>query len=382
LEDISNLTWTTHPIPHRQNGLVRLAANRTIGLAARTAVALSQRVSNAALNPGLLGFERLLGNANADIYMAHNIDTLLPAWKVARRKNALLMFDSMEFHSDMGDGQSPRERKLIQHIERKCLQDCVLVLASSPEMADLLQQEYDLEGVIPVYNTPAVVTDLAEKEPGFNLYWRNAVLNVGQRGLGDILQAMTELPADIRLHLQGRLPFDGGLRLRETIAQLRLTDRVIFHPPYLPESAVYEASRYQVGLCLEQRCNRNHDVTVSNKMFDYHMAGLAVISSDMPGLKPVIERSGGGLTYEAGAVDQLREAVVTLYNDPQLLQQKSASARRYALAEGNLRTEMQAFTRAFADRIADRWSEYAEQLMAVAEPTPDTMPLPRIATTI
>src|SRR5206468_9212097 len=130
--------------------------------------------------------------------------------------------------------------------------------------------------------------------------WRNAVIGLGQRGLGDILLALQSLPEDIRLHVQGRLPSDGGAAFRQSAMNLGVWDRITIHPPFAPHEAVLSAAHYHVGLCPERPGNRNHELTVSNKIFDYCMAGLAVIASDLPGLRTVVEKSQGGVVFRAG----------------------------------------------------------------------------------
>jgi glycosyltransferase involved in cell wall biosynthesis len=192
---------------------------------------------------------------------------------------------------------------------------------------------------------------IANRLPGFNLYWRNSVIGFGQRGLSDLLEAMQRLPHDIHLHLQGRLPVDGGAELRRCVAKMGLTDRITVLQPYKPENAVIEASRFQVGLCLERKCNRNHELTVSNKMFDYHMAGLAVVSSDLSGLRNVVEQSGGGLLYVPGDVQSLVESVMKLYSDRMLLAQKAKNSREFALSQGNVEYEMSRFMSALSTTV-------------------------------
>lgn len=359
-----DIQWTTIGVPHRRNGAVPLAVGRAVGVIARTAFAKAGIVSNSALNAGLMGLEEVLTRAPADAYLAHNADTLLPAWRAARRHDALLMFDSMEYHADMGNGQTALEQRLIDQIQRRCLGDCRLVLASSPEVAKALEVDYAINDVLPLPNVPATTSSLSPKLPGFNLYWRNAVVNTGERGLGDVLAALRELPAEIALHLQGRLPADGGARLRAEIAEHGLTERVVFHPPYQPDEAIREASRFQVGLCLERRGHRNHDLTVSNKMFDYHMAGLAVVCSDLPGLKHVVERSGGGLSYRAGDVDDLRATLRQLYDCPELLTRCADAARRFAMTDGNVEREMKMFVQAFAGCVDRHRPQFAGSLRA------------------
>ena len=131
--------------------------------------------------------------------------------------------------------------------------------------------------------------------------------------------------------------------------ELGLGNRVVFHEPYAPEDAVKEAARHHVGLCLERKGNRNHDLTVSNKIFDYHMAGLAVIASDLPGLSSVVARSGGGLLFEPGSAQDLKQKILALYHDRAGLNTLAAKARDFALREGNRDVEMKKFCTAFAN---------------------------------
>lgn len=346
------LTWVTHAFATRATAPAQLAAQRLRQQVERWGFQATGQVVAGALSTRAYGLERVLSRAAADVYLAHNIETLLPAARAAQQHGALLMFDSMEFHSDMGDGQTAVERALVQAVEREWLPRSALVLASSDQVAEALAAEYGIARPVALYNTPPRVAELPGRAANvFALYWRNAVVGLGQRGLEDALLALQQLPAEIELHLQGRLPEDGGRALRARIAELGLGERVVIHPPYAPEAAVAEAARHTVGLCLERRGVRNHDLTVSNKLFDYHMAGLAVIVSDLPGLRSVVERSGGGMWFKPGSVEDLAEKIRQLHGDPALRAHLAARARAFALREGNRAREMEKFSAAFSTAL-------------------------------
>lgn len=347
-DGLTNLAWETHHFSHRAAGLAQHVVNRVRTKIHQARFQVFGTLDPVALSPAMLGFERRLRQVRADIYLGHNLETLLPVWRVARQVGALAMFDSMEFHSDMGSSQSPTERALIRRIEQQCLPACRLVLASSEQVAEALAQEYGIRRPVALYNTPVIETTLPPKPDSFALYWRNSTIGLCQRGLDDALRALTTLPADITLHLQGHLPDKRGAEVTARINALGLTNRVTIHPPYLPDDAVKEAARFTVGLCLERAGNRNHDLTVSNKIFDYHMAGLATIASDLPGLRSVIERSGGGLLFQPGSSADLAEKILRLYHERSLLEQLSANARAFALREGHQAHDLKRFTAAFA----------------------------------
>jgi glycosyltransferase involved in cell wall biosynthesis len=350
-----NIVCLTNYYPQRSSGLFRLIVRRVRQIIAQGRFRLTGNTSPLALSTRVAGLERLLRSTKADVFLAHNIDTLLPTFRAARALGATLMFDSMEFHSEMGDSQSRLEQSLVRKIEAKCLPECALVLAASDQIADELAKVYGIARPVALYNAPALTTALpSPKSNAFQLYWRNSVLGLGQRGLDDALQALQELPDDITLHLQGRLGHDGGIVLKKRINELGLNARIVFHPPYAPDDAVIAASSHTIGLCLERSGVKNHDLTVSNKIFDYHMAGLVTIASDLPGLRAVLEKSNGGLTFQPGSAKHLVRAILTLHGDRDLLKRLSANARAFALSVGNSQAQMAKFKDAFLRMRATR----------------------------
>lgn len=355
LRQYSNIVSQTHRFGSRARSPIRLALDRVRLLCARAWFKATGRIQASALSTRAVSLKKALVRAAADVYIAHNIDTLLPAAVAASRRGALLMFDSMEFHGDMGDGQSALERQLVREVERRYLPKCRLVFTSSDQIADALVEEYGITRPLPLYNVPPREENLMDKpQSGLALYWRNAVVGLGQRGLDDALVALTKLPSDVSLHLQGKLPADGGANLRSRIADLGIQSRVVFHQPYSPENAVREASQHDVGLCLERAGIRNHELTVSNKMFDYHMAGLAVISSDLPPLRSVLTKSNGGLLFNPGSPDELADKIAMLYNDRHALKAFAVNARRFAMTEANRQMEMKKFSAAMVEACKAR----------------------------
>lgn len=340
--DIRRLTVK---FPTRECGLFRLVVRKVYSRLQQTFFGATGIVTEGVFGDRVYGITGLLKSLSSDAYIAHNIETLLPVVDAAGGRAAVI-FDCMEYYSDMGDAQSSLEAHAAHMLEARYLPNCALVIASSDSLSDVLAAEYGIRRPLPAYNVPPVSVALPPRlGGGLNLYWRNSVIGFGQRGLDDALLALCEVPGDVRLFLQGRTEVDGGKAILERAAELGLKSRVTILPPYAPQNAVYEAAKYDVGLCLERKGPRNHDLTVSNKMFDYHMGGLAVISSDLPGLLHVLDRSHGGLRYEAGSPRSLAKAIRALRASPSLLKELQTNARLFALEEANLEIEL--------DRLSD-----------------------------
>jgi glycosyltransferase involved in cell wall biosynthesis len=64
------------------------------------------------------------------------------------------------------------------------------------------------------------------------------------------------------------------------------------------------------------------------KVFDYLAAGLPVISSVKGELGTFIQQQGVGASYEAGQAESLRDAILTLYRDPEQRAAMGAQGRR------------------------------------------------------
>jgi glycosyltransferase involved in cell wall biosynthesis len=354
-EGLKNLEYRTNYFAYRGEGRARLLFDKLRHWRDRVAYKAFGSLGAGALSTRALGLESMLREVKADVYLGYNIDTLVPISRAAARTGALTIFDCQEFYSDMGHWQTDFEKRLIESIERRYLPECALVLAASDELANELARVYQISRPLPLYNVPPGEPQLdRKKEAGFTLYWRNSSINLNQRGLGDGLKALSLLPSDVRLHVQGRLSEEDHAQLERVTQELGVRERVVVHPPYQPHEAITVAAPYRIGLCLEQSGCRNHDLTVSNKMFDYMMAGLAVIASDLPGLRDVIGRSGGGLLYRRDDAEDLAAKLRSLYDDRELLDQLAARARAFALSEGNLEFEMKKLQAAFSALVSSK----------------------------
>ncbi len=227
---VRNVSRVSHRYSHRGRGVMRLIIDKAARIVARRLFRAFGFLHAVALNTRFVGFGALLKSIDADVYIAHNIETLVPACRAAADRDAIVMFDCMEFYSDMGDSQNQLDRQIIRRMEQSYLPKCDLVFASSDEMAHALAATYGIPRPLVLYNVPAKDSGKHHCEhDGLALYWRNSVVGFGQRGLEEALNAMATVAPDVTLHLQGRLPADGGEKLRARLKELRLEDRVFIH---------------------------------------------------------------------------------------------------------------------------------------------------------
>lgn len=319
---------------------------------ARAMYRMNKRLKVSAFSPRADALYAVLSQRDADAYFVFSIDALLPAVICAARRGRSVVFDSMEYFADMGDGQSDVERKLARDVQAKHLKGCALVLASTKVLAKRLEEEYGIGDVLPFYNCPPVgQLAPATIATGLRLYWRNSVVALSQRGLDVVLRSMTSMPSDILLSVRGKPSRDGGGAVHARVKELGLEGRVDILPAHDVEEGVSAASGHHIGLCPEIPGPLNQALTASNKIFDFMAARLAVVAADLPGLRDVVETARCGLLFEPNNPADLRRNIMALYSNREYLTEVSQKGFDFFLNEGNFQVQFSKFMNALREKI-------------------------------
>src|SRR5699024_5060952 len=132
------------------------------------------------------------------------------------------------------------------------------------------------------------------------------------RGLFKLLDAFKNIE-------NGKLIMLGDGKERQNLLdyhrELKLEDKVIFidRVPY-QELRSYTKSA-DIGIQFLENTNFNHYSASSNKLFEYLMAHVPVIGSNLPEIKKVIEEEKVGLTVEESNTIELQQAIQELIDD-------------------------------------------------------------------
>jgi glycosyltransferase involved in cell wall biosynthesis len=86
-------------------------------------------------------------------------------------------------------------------------------------------------------------------------------------------------------------------------------------------------AEYDVGLALERPQNRNYSLTITNKVFSYMLAGLAIAATDTPGQREIMDQApGAGILYGAGNAKSLKIALHAWIKDRAKLREAQKGA--------------------------------------------------------
>ena len=253
----------------------------------------------------------LAAEQTADWFVAHTQAALPAAASAAHRWHGRLGFDCEDLLSEMGNDPS----ELVQTIENTYLQRCDYISVPSTSIALRLMEQYPINEPTVLYNVfPAhlAATMLHPRERGLDgplkLHWFGQTIGSG-RGLEQVIQEARQLNERVEFHLRGRVSdaYRSELVSRTHGSQLSL----VFLPLLPHDELINSLDQFHVGIASEVSENQGYARTVTNKLFSYLLAGVAIAASDTPGQREVMEQTPkSGFLYSD--IDQLASGLRTL----------------------------------------------------------------------
>jgi glycosyltransferase involved in cell wall biosynthesis len=273
----------------------------------------------------------------ADVYHAHDITALPSCWVAAMLRRSALVFDAHELPL-----VQPHivQRRVVHGIGVRLLRlmmpRCTATITVSPPLIAEMQHLYGGPAAHVVRNLPVYQQsrggDRLRQRLGLNAGTRIALYQGGiqaSRSLDILVHAARYLDPNIVIVMMGDGPLTNTLE--RMIAEEGVGDRVKMIPavPY-GELLSWTASA-DLGLLVERPdYSTSVKFSLPNKTFEYLMAGLPVLTSDMVAVVDTI------LTYAAGDVIRTLEPEAVAHKIGAMLADRDAWARMHenALAAG------------------------------------------------
>ncbi len=149
------------------------------------------------------------------------------------------------------------------------------------------------------------------------------------RGWPQLLEALTQLPAEVRVISLGEV-VEGVDTLMAEARRLGVADRVTLLDQVPYETVFQYLVWADCGLMLYQPGIQNHVFAFPMKMYDYMQAGLPLIGPDFAvEVAPVFNTYGCGILIDTSDAKQLADALARLLKDRDA-RQRMAAASRYA----------------------------------------------------
>jgi glycogen synthase len=280
-----------------------------------------------------------------DVVHANDLDTLPVGLALARRSRARLVYDAHELYSEF-EAPAPRlARRLVLLLEGALARRSDAVVTVSDGVADELRRRLRLSvRPLVVLNAPRRAGVAAPQTPANGPL--RAIYQGGLgpgRGLDDLLTAADASGVSLALRIRMADPN----ALRSLLAERGLAERVRVLEPVPPADVLDALREFDVGLIFDRPQSRNSDLSVPNKLFEYLMAGLAVVAPRLETIGPLVDDEGVGLTYDPQQADGLATTLERLAGDRAALAEMRRRARELAVSRLN--------AEAASDVLAEAW---------------------------
>jgi glycogen synthase len=246
-----------------------------------------------------------------DVVHANDLDTLAAGWLLGRSRRTRLVYDAHELYSAF-EPEPPR----LYHAFTSWLEQALarrahaVVTVSEPIASELRNRLGLLEDPIVVLNAPELDVNgqQATNSAGPLRVVYQGAFGSG-RPPGDLLTAIDRAP---EAHLTIRVVRVPREALQAEIDARNLADRVTVADPLPPDGLVEGLRGFDAGIIIQRPLTLNNELSLPNKLFEYLMAGLAVVAPRLPGLGPLIEEEGIGLTFDPERPEELGAALEQL----------------------------------------------------------------------
>lgn len=286
-----------------------------------------------------------LAERRVDIVHANDFDTLPAAALVTALRRARLVYDSHELYTTQ-EIDPPRGYVAVAHrLERWLARRSFSVVTTGEPFAEELRRRFALrKDPIVWLNCPSrwEGPDRRVSQERLRVVYQ-AAMGPG-RPLQDVLDAAMHAPSvDILIRVVGA---DRDALMHAVLAH-QLEGRVSIADPVPPERMLDALAAHDVGVIINRPVTLTDELVVPNKLFEYMMAGLAVVAPDLPGVGRFVREHEIGLTFAPGSPEALGRRLEQLARDRPQLETMRRRARQLALERYNAEAQ--------APRIAAAW---------------------------
>lgn len=260
------------------------------------------------------------------IIHAHDLNTLPIGRMIAKLTGAKLVYDSHEYWADVGIFDSPYFSKLIIIFEKYFLNKVNVCITVSSNIADLLMHNYSIPKPIVIRNVPERWNIDSPKQLRSSLgITEDAVLILYQgfivgNGVHHLKEAFKKVKGNVFLVFLG----DG-----EEVESLKSDNYpgIYFHQSVPYERLASFTSDADIGVLSIQGINQSKFNALPNKMFEYINGGLALVASNLPEMRRLIDEYNMGSVYTDGNIDELADNINELVNNDELLKEYKVNSR-------------------------------------------------------
>lgn len=267
-----------------------------------------------------------------DMIHCHDLWVLPAAALVSIIKKVQLVYDAHEYYTGLEIFNNRKFRKkLWMLIERISISRVSALITVSEPLARLYEQRYPAVGKVSVIRNLPKFESASDSSHIYNLpsTGQKTVLFQGHfrpgRGLKSLIESMADLN-DIHLVLIGGGELEAELKHR--IEELGIGNRISFMGYVPTEFLIKTTSQADLGIALFEPTSVNYAYALPNKFFEYIMAGIPVLASDIETFRHYMKEYDIGMTVNPTDIQAITRSILTMLNDENALKRWKENARK------------------------------------------------------
>ena len=261
-----------------------------------------------------------LFSSRASIFFAEDIYTLPFVVIFGKLKRVKIFYDSRELFGYLA---GLKERKFVQSfwktVEKLFIKHVDHIITTGSMDSEVLKEMYGITNTVvlrnvPHYYKPAQQTDLRNQlgisiDKKILLYQGVILKGRGIEKIFDILPHMS----DFVFVLIGGGEFENYYK--NLAVEQKIIDQVYFIGKFNQEDLPKLTPSADVGIALIENLSKSYYYALPNKLFEYIMAEIPVVVSNLPQMKEVVEKFNVGFAVDPDNQDEIVLALNNLTSD-------------------------------------------------------------------
>jgi len=258
----------------------------------------------------------------ADVYHAHNLHCVIPAYIAAKVNKTKVVYDSHELYTE-ASGMGKALKVVWKFVERILITRVDQVIAANEFRARIMRDEYGapelptvivncppLEEIYPTKKLPEYLEQRGVKEKKIVLY--QGALCPG-RCLEDIVKSAKYLSDNIVIVFMGYGKL--GDKLVAIARNEGVEDKVFFHDAVPADNLLSYTASTHLGIVTYKNTCRNNYYCAPDKLFEYIMAGIPVAGCDFPEVARIVNKYEIGELFDPEDVKSIENAINHIFED-------------------------------------------------------------------
>ena len=268
---------------------------------------------------------------NFKIIHCHDLWTIPAGLLLRLLKNFKLVYDAHEYYAGLEVfTRNKLKRKIWMLVETLAIQYIDVLITVSDPIAQLYRERYSsLKSIVVIRNVPKLETIVDNYKQHLPETDKKIIIFHGHfrpgRGLLQLVEAMT-------LINDGHLVLIGGGELQEEIEKkikiLNVQHKISLKNYISTDELIATTSAADLGVVLYEHTSVNYKHALPNKFFEYIMAGIPILASNLGTFEEYINSYDIGKTVDPQNIPEIAKVIdQMLSNEEQLLKWRANSIR-------------------------------------------------------